>query len=96
MARKILFLNCSAANGGFNFSLPGSNGSAQIPRLQSAPGWLLCLGCHLLGENANSRATIVSVSACHEQHRGTIAGVIIPKGESAKSINTLILNKQQV
>lgn len=34
MARKTLFLNCAVANGGFNFSLPWSDGRAQMPRLQ--------------------------------------------------------------
>ena len=46
----------------------------------------------LLGETANSCASVVSVSACLEQHTGTIAGVITSEGESAKSINALILN----
>lgn len=45
MARKVLFLNCSVTNGGCNFSLPHSSGSAQIPGSQSALGWLLRLGC---------------------------------------------------
>lgn len=48
----------------------------------------------LLEETAKSCVSVVSVSACHKQHTGTIAGMIISVGESAKPINTLILNKQ--